>query len=450
MLVEGVRKGNLGALMWHREDMETSLASWNGRPITATHPQDAAGEFVSASTSPEIIDAYRIGVLMNASTSDGKLKAEAWIDVEKANTIDPLVVQNVKDNVPTEVSVGVLVQEEPAVGLFDGVSYAARAAEWQPDHLAILTKDKGACPLEAGAGLMVLQDGDDIEMKVLLQKKAEGLAVLQRSHEETRSALRDIFSSWSEEEPFLGYIWIADVYDTFVIVEVRDKHYMVSYTKDEEGIVTVPNETPVPVVPYHGYKYVSSGALVVNADPDSVTTTTKEDEMKKSQMIAALCSLPAFTGQEEALTSISDDAVTAMHNRLVVNASSVEDNTPTEPVTPTNVPLKQLLEMADEPTRLVVNAALHEHEEAGKACITKILACNAGWEETELQQKPLAELRKLVAMSERAAKSTEQEPEDASAYAPRPMYFGMGGQLAVNEGSDVEEDDAVLDVPSSF
>ena len=62
--------------------------TWNGVPVTINHPTDERGNYVSAN-SPDMIAKFEIGRIFNAEIVDGKLKAEAWLDIEALNVHDP-------------------------------------------------------------------------------------------------------------------------------------------------------------------------------------------------------------------------------------------------------------------------------------------------------------------------------------------------------------------------
>ena len=67
---------------------EFETFAWNGVPVTLRHPTDEGGSFLSAN-EPAQIEKFAIGRIFNTQVVDGQLRAEAWIDIEKANAVAP-------------------------------------------------------------------------------------------------------------------------------------------------------------------------------------------------------------------------------------------------------------------------------------------------------------------------------------------------------------------------
>src|SRR5690606_12450706 len=57
-------------------------SGWNGRPLVLNHPK-VQGQPVDAS-SPSILESYQMGFIFNTRVEDGKLKTDAWIDLQRA------------------------------------------------------------------------------------------------------------------------------------------------------------------------------------------------------------------------------------------------------------------------------------------------------------------------------------------------------------------------------
>jgi len=95
MMLEGVHHGSRGPLLHTSEELSSFTASWNGIPVIVYHPE-IDGEFVSANL-PEIVDSQVAGTIFNARFESGKLKAEAWIDVNRISKISPMTMQMIED-----------------------------------------------------------------------------------------------------------------------------------------------------------------------------------------------------------------------------------------------------------------------------------------------------------------------------------------------------------------
>src|SRR5262245_53250782 len=81
LIVPGVLNGSKGALYYPPEEVSANVEDWNHKPLTVYHPTGPNGENVSAQDQG-VLDRQGIGFIRNA-TSNGKLKAECWFDVER-------------------------------------------------------------------------------------------------------------------------------------------------------------------------------------------------------------------------------------------------------------------------------------------------------------------------------------------------------------------------------
>jgi hypothetical protein len=125
--------------------------AWNGRPVTVGHPEEG-GEFHTAS-APDIITDWVVGQLFNAEVDGDSLKAEAWIDIEKAKRVYPGLLGMIAKGEPLDVSTGFFADDEEATGVSDGREYTVISRNWRPDHLALLPDEEGACNWEDGCGV---------------------------------------------------------------------------------------------------------------------------------------------------------------------------------------------------------------------------------------------------------------------------------------------------------
>jgi hypothetical protein len=192
-IVEGVLNGELVL----RQDFACHVESWNGRPVTLRHPDDD-GKPVSAN-SPDIIERFQIGTMFNAHLVGDRLRAELWIDAQKARTLGKdgvTLLERLENGTPTEVSTGYFRDLDPTLGDWDGVPYAGIARNIKPDHIAILPDQVGACSLNDGCGTprsnqlganMKEQRGFPTRIKALFDRvrnnndKVEALDVLEEA-----------------------------------------------------------------------------------------------------------------------------------------------------------------------------------------------------------------------------------------------------------------------------
>lgn len=167
MIVPGVLNGSKGKGLYTQQESIREMDAWNNMPIVVNHPVDNEGDAISART-PEVLDRVGIGRVFNANWN-GKLRAMAWVDVEKAKKLVPSEFAKLKQGKPVELSTGVFIREEPVQNgkTDDGKDYDWVARDIKPDHLALLTGTKGACSLNDGCGLNVNQEAinwDDYQL----------------------------------------------------------------------------------------------------------------------------------------------------------------------------------------------------------------------------------------------------------------------------------------------
>lgn len=151
MMVEGVHHGSFGPILHRADQLGEYIDIWNNRPVTVEHPRKD-DVFVSAN-SPEMLAQYEVGRIFNTRFEDEKLKAEAWIDVQKAIAVSPIALTALREGKPIEVSVGVFSDTIVVEGEWHGEVYEAIAENYRPDHLALLPEGQGACSWADGCGI---------------------------------------------------------------------------------------------------------------------------------------------------------------------------------------------------------------------------------------------------------------------------------------------------------
>lgn len=125
--------------------------SWAGIPVTVGHP-DTNGSFASA-RDPSIHEEWVVGNLYNVQVIDGSLRAEAWVDIEKADRVHPGLVNRLVKGTPIDVSTGYYCSAEDGHGQVNGREYIEVQRDIIPDHLALLPNEEGACNWNDGCGV---------------------------------------------------------------------------------------------------------------------------------------------------------------------------------------------------------------------------------------------------------------------------------------------------------
>ena len=300
MLTEGVHAGSNGPLYYPTEELAKTPQVWNHKPVVVYHPT-INGEGVSA-CDPDIVDKYKIGVVMNTKwdATKNKLKAEAWIEVNRANEVDERIMQAIENNKPMELSTGVFTDNEASKGTWNTEEYVAVARNYRPDHLALLPDQIGACSMKDGAGFLV----------------ANAL-----SHDDIRSSL---YTSLRER---LGRdAWIVDVFESSVIYEHDGKLWKLMYTRNND-VASLGTEAPVRVHRNVQYRTVD-GALIGNAE-FPLTPRTGEIDMSKKTIVDGLIANDATNWVEadrDGLMAMNEDQLKKMSPKPIVNKDETDDD----------------------------------------------------------------------------------------------------------------------------
>lgn len=131
--------------------------AWNGVPVTVGHPETASGS--TTANDPQIMTDWAVGRIYNSHVNDGALKAEAWIDVVRAENLSPGLIANLEAGNPMDVSTGYFSKDVQVRGQTNnGQHYSTISRNLDPDHLALLPGAVGACSWEDGCGVRTNQE----------------------------------------------------------------------------------------------------------------------------------------------------------------------------------------------------------------------------------------------------------------------------------------------------
>jgi hypothetical protein len=325
MLREGVFTANGGPVLYRKKELHTFQEAWNNKPIVLEHPVDENGDFTTA-TTPEILEKTQIGFILN-SRWDDKLKADAWIDVERTRKIAPTVLANIEKGIPNEVSTGLVVDQLEKEGKFAEKKYTSIATSYRPDHLAVLVGKKGACSLADGGGLLVMQEHIPLEMKEYATVVLDKLLTNQLTHNRLREVLSKSLVDWAILNK-KGYLWIEDVAPDFVVFRNEGKMWRLGYKKVGDS-VKFDGKDPVEIESVLQYRLVDGTVIANNS-----TETEKDEPMKKKQMVEFLIANGSATGWEESdretLTGMEDTKlsklVKAQQKKAVVANEGDDDD----------------------------------------------------------------------------------------------------------------------------
>lgn len=295
MMVEGVLNGSNGPLFYPAEELAKVPQVWNMKPVVVYHPQ-MDGKALSACDS-EIIENYKVGMIMNTSFDGKRLKAEAWLEPDRLTIVDNRIREALDSGEVMEVSTGVFTEDEEVSGEFGGVTYNSIARNYRPDHLALLPDQIGACSVADGAGLMRLNTkikGDILHALNQLNINAD------ISHDELRNKLYTLIRESISREEF--DFWIEEVFDSYFVYSQKDDYFLQDYKlKDDEEVQLL--GVPVQV----------ERKIVYNKMPITFNKKKGDSQMNKEEFVADLIAISKWTQEDqEFLLSLNEEQLTKM------------------------------------------------------------------------------------------------------------------------------------------
>lgn len=445
MITEGVHNGSGGPLLYKAAEIKRAVPAWNMKPIVVYHPEiDGKG---CTACDPLVLEKQQVGMVMGSRWVGNKLRAEAWIEEALAEKVDARVIKALESNSVMEVSTGLFTENVGEPGKWKEEEYVAEATNHQPDHLALLPDQIGACSVADGAGLLQINEAATAANVDVTRLLAREMDVMRRlvgnamSYSNVRQALSMALQGRVKSTDSM-YPYIVDVYPDFFVYEAMGpngtgmKLYKMEYTakKDE---VTIDEGTPVEVVRVTEYRTAEDGKFVGNE-----ARTTKEKNMDRKKVIDGLIGNEA-TGWEEtdrAALEKMDDANLELHAKaatpkkkkpgnakedaadggadddeeMPMNNKQGKGNKAKPPAAPQTA--EEYIANAPAAIRDVLTNGMAVHEAEKGKCIAVIMANkkNAFTKEF-LATKGLAELQGLAAMA---------APEATTQQAAPAMFFG--------------------------
>ncbi|MDR2116772.1 MAG: DUF2213 domain-containing protein [Planctomycetaceae bacterium] len=272
MILEGVHVGSQGAIYYSKDELSKTPKMWNMKPILVYHPKHG-----DTATDLRIYKSQAIGMIMGTQWKNNKLKAEAWIDKEKAKKIDPEVLEHIERGEPMEVSTGLFADCVLDEGEWNGEHYDAVAQNIRADHLAVLPNKDGACSIDDGAGLLVNQAQQQKEQQKVHSDEYK-LFILSTMYG-TKAVLKKMIedaSSNEEREKLQARYNALDVEVKKLENENIQNSQNESLTKIAEAVMTLAaatkttNETPT----------VNNENKTDPASDNKITNTTIEGDKK--------------------------------------------------------------------------------------------------------------------------------------------------------------------------
>jgi hypothetical protein len=428
LLVEGVHSGSGGPMYYPLDVISADFQTWNGMPVPVFHPND--GGMPVSCNSPEVIEQQNVGRLYNVHMDGGKLKGEAWIDVEKATKISPNLIPAIQAGMEIDVSTGLYSTDEMTPGTWNGETYDGIIKDIRPDHLALLPGMQGACNWSDGCGIRANQNqkgGDtlklkDEDVKTLGQDLIDGkktgikerLAALARffgfsvndiSDTDLRQKLQSEIDPLDvPPEPTQGlYHYVRDIYSDagYFVYEARNETETKLFKQkfemkdDEIKLKGEPEEVKQET------NYIAAAALRSNEK-----TEVKENMERKEQIDGLIANKKTtFTEDDRKWLETLDDCSFARVAKLVdeltpvVNEPNEPAPVPKTPETPKPQTVDEYIANAPGEVADVLKESMRMRSERKENLIRGILGNAANvWTEDELKAKGVGELEKIAAM----------------------------------------------------
>lgn len=448
-----VLRNNLGVCLLPQEDITDDWAElWNGIPVlVGPHPSED-GQAVSGRAATlwnERLGGWIFGAhAVQESPQVRHLAGEVWLDESRVGEVDGLqaVLTKVDAGEAVELSTGFPAQRQESAGMFQGSLYETILHPAGADHLVISTEMTGACSVNDGCGLGINKfEGappmekaktpaaeatteqpkaeataqslwskvkarfstqretvdNSIELKFKLDEHYRALNTLPVSDMEKMSRLRAALQEKLEDN---GEIIIADVFsaDSVVIFwmitpfgpEPQGSNYFrCTYTEGADGVVTF-SDPPEKVRRVTAYEPVGNEA----GKPSSETATncncasTEEANMSKEA---------AEKSAIEMLTETVGTLATAVQG-LVSDVASIKKASETDP-NPAIAGIKKTVgELVQQFASMkgITESAVQERDRERQSLVAALAGnYRVPFTESDLEAKPLEELRKLATMA---------------------------------------------------
>lgn len=135
------------------EEIANTAEEWEGEILTLSHPQNDQGR--PGLTDDPDTSYQNVGLFRNVDYKEESLVGETWI---RANEVGEHggeledYVNSVEAGNPQEVSTGYRAGTEFEKGTYQNQRYTYIQREPEPDHLALLTNNRGNCSVAEGCG----------------------------------------------------------------------------------------------------------------------------------------------------------------------------------------------------------------------------------------------------------------------------------------------------------
>jgi hypothetical protein len=441
-VVEGVLNGELAPIgIFHANE-------WDGIPVVDGHPVNAKGEYIQVNESSK----EKLGYLQGTQIKEGKMIANMELGVAVLENYPE--IQTKIEAGTLEVSTGYLARTIEQEGEFNGKAYSAIQVEIIPDHLALLTNDRGACSLDDGCGApKANKHGEPMKQKANKWPKDATttgqmhsepgsdkrlLTVNKMSFDDIRYAVYQALKEIHSEDDFYN-IWIMELFDDYFIYEDKEgDFYHQGYGLSGDKVALIGEKTKVD--------------RVVTYEPKTnhQSHITKGQHMDKEKLVGQVikCNKNSFTESDTQTLLALDEGLL---QKMVANEQGDPEpqpaaptaSDPVQPVTAEVVEtivansLKPITDRLDEQggsideakiAEIVANTLNQQNTDREKDDLVKVIA-NSGlstMKEAHLQKLDISDLKEIAA--------------DFNLNANVGSFYGMGNAPVIANSKDEPEE----------
>ena len=291
MMVEGVHNGSRGALLYTAEELGKIPGSWNGIPVIIDHPEEG-----SANATPELTKQV-VGRVFNTQMDGLKLRAEAWININRIQNISEEAYNYIKDHRALDVSVGVFSEEDDEQGVFNNEEYRAIARHLRPDHLALLPHGQGACSWDDGCGVRTNKTNEKGEKNVNDELKKSSIEELldqgyvKNGLTENEAGFREIMTNIQQKldqlDNSVRMHFLEELFDDHFVYRVHNREsgetefFKRNYVVNADGSVEFESD-PVQVRKQVTFETVNKMKRTKTSKTNSMKENKKPCELAKS------------------------------------------------------------------------------------------------------------------------------------------------------------------------
>ena len=432
MLVEGVHHGaNSDPLFYPAEVIAASARKWERMPLPIQHPQNGStGEYMLCN-DPLVASEWSVGWIENSRFVNGKLLADAWVNLEIARTKQPGMIDALDAGEPMDVSTGLLAMEDGTPGTWNGENYSSAITEIIPDHLALLPGGQGACSWNDGCGVrankqkeekgemktkVVLNGGGTVEINPAKIKDYLAESVHNElSHEGIANQLYQFIDGLDVRGSDGSYVkmhMVQAVYDDHFVYSQRTdqgrKLFKRKFQTDADDKVVVLDDIEEV---REDLKYVP----VSNESEEIKNTKLEETNMADNAQKKPCCPVKvaalianeksAFTeADKEFLEGLNEDQLDKIVNSVAeVIPEKKEEKKPEAKTNVAPVDMKGYLETAPPEIRAVLNAGLRELD-SKRANLIKTVMENPNnlFQENQLKEMDTVALEAIAVLAAKA------------------------------------------------